>query len=193
MNSAAHLARLRELTDAVDARSGALTAGLTPAQRLWRPAPERWGIADCFEHLVATGRAYYPRVGAAIAAATPAADRGRWAATDFRPTWFGGWFVRSAGPGGRPIRTRGPFVPPAATADAPERFLAQQATLRALLHDAEGHDLRAIRIHSPLSRLLTLRLGECLEMLVVHEMRHLDQAERVLDEPGFPAVGAPSA
>ncbi|HEX5580297.1 MAG TPA: hypothetical protein VFX39_01900, partial [Gemmatimonadaceae bacterium] len=69
--------------------------------------------------------------------------------------------------------------------DAPERFLAQQCTLRGLIDRAHGYDLRAIRIHSPLSRLLTLRLGECLEMLVVHELRHLEQAERVREAAGF--------
>ncbi len=188
MNNVAHLARLHELTDAVEARSRTLVDGLTPAQRLWRPDPERWGVADCFEHLVTTGDAYHPRVAAAMSAASPAADLARWSATEFRPTWFGAWFVRAAGPGGRPIRAFRPFVPPPATPDAPERFLAQQGTLRALIDRARGHDLRAIRIHSPISRLITLRLGECLEMLVVHAQRHLEQAERVRSAPGFPAA-----
>ncbi len=178
----AHLARLRDLTVSIDVRTRALVADLEPDELLRRPAPEAWGIADCFEHLLATGLAYYPRVGDAISAAQPvgAGDHQAWADGPYRPTWFGRWFIRSAGPGGRPIRSRGPFVPPPATPDAPERFLAQQCTLRGLIdRAAEGYDLRGIRIHSPLSRLLTLRLGECLEMLVMHEMRHLEQAERV--------------
>jgi hypothetical protein len=197
LTSSAHLARLRELTHSIDARSRALVAGLTAAQLLWRPGPERWGIADCFEHLVSTGAAYYPRVSAALAAAPPEgpASRARWAAVPYRPTWFGRWFVRAAGPGGRPIRARGPFVPPPATPDAPVRFLGQQATLRTLLDQAEGRDLRGIKVRSPLSRWLTLRLGECLEMLVVHQLRHLEQAERVRAAAGFPApnpTGAPA-
>lgn len=180
----AHLARLRELTGAIDARTRALVADLQPEELLWRPAPQAWGIADCFEHLIATGIAYYPRVGDAMTAAGPMRPDARagWHEVPYRPTWFGRWFVRSSGPGGRPIRSRGPFVPPPATPDAPERFLAQQCTLRGLIDRAHGHDLREIRIHSPLTRLLTLRLGECLEMLVVHELRHLDQAERVRRE-----------
>lgn len=183
----AHLMRLRDLSGAIDARTRALVADLQPDELLWRPAPEAWGIADCFEHLVATGLAYYPRVGDAITAAEHAGrSKGTaWDGEPYRPTWFGRWFVRSSGPGGRPIRSRGPFVPPPATPDAPERFLAQQCTLRGLIDRAHGHDLRAIRIHSPLSRLLTLRLGECLEMLVMHEMRHLEQAERVRGTAGF--------
>ncbi|HEX6532978.1 MAG TPA: DinB family protein [Gemmatimonadaceae bacterium] len=184
----AHLERLRARLDENDAATTALTTGLTPAQLLWRPAPDRWGIADCFEHLIATGAAYLPRVSAALAAspahATPDAER------EYRPTWFGRMFVRASAPGGRPIRTRGPFIPPPAAADAPARFLAQQATLRELLASAAGHDLRAIRIRSPLSRLLTLRLGECLELLVVHEQRHIQQAERVREAPGFPMPAA---
>lgn len=190
----AHLQRLRALLDENDAAATALTSGLTPAQLLWRPSPERWGIADCFEHLIATGVAYLPRVADALAAperrraSSTGADAARQEERLYRPTWFGRLFVRASGPEGRPIKTRGPFVPPPASPDAPARFLAQQDTLRTLLADAEGRDLRAIRIHSPLSRLLTLRLGECLEMLVVHEQRHLRQAERVREAPGFPST-----
>lgn len=187
--AAEHLAALRARLDAIDAAAHAVADDLAPARRLWRPAPERWGVADCFEHLVTTDAAYFPRV-AAVLAADPTPEPARAAAlraAPYRPTWFGRWFVGAAGKGGRPIRARGPFVPPPARADAPERFIAQQAELRALLEAASGRDLRALSVTSPLTRLLSLRLGECLTMLVAHQERHLAQAERVRAEPGFPA------
>ena len=180
-DAASHLTSLRARLDAIDAATRALVGALPAAERLRRPAPERWGVADCYGHLVATGAAYYPRVAAALAADPPPTPERAAVlrAAPYRPTWFGRWFVRAAGPGGRPIRSPRAFVPPPAQADAPERFLTQQTELRALLAAADGRDLRAVRVRSPVSPLLTLRLGECLAMLVAHEERHVGQAERV--------------
>ncbi len=185
---AEHLDAVRRALDAVTRDIAALTQPLTPAQRLWRPAPAVWGVADCCEHLVAIGAAYHPRIRAALAGASrdPAHDARPW-----RPTWFGRWFLHMAGPEGRGtrIRARGPFVPPPARADAPERLLAQQGELAALIADARGTALRDLRVTSPLSRLLVLRVGEALEMLVVHQRRHLLQAADVVRASGFPARG----
>jgi hypothetical protein len=181
---AEHLAALRARLAATAAALHAVADDLTPAQRLWRPAPERWGVADCCEHLLTVNALYVPRVAAALDAAGPP-DAAR-DARPWRPTWFGRWFVRTAGPGGRPIRTFRTFAPPPARPDAPERLLAAQAELHALLDRAAGRDLRVPRVHSPVTRLLTLRAGEALEMLVVHQDRHLEQAARVRREPAFP-------
>jgi hypothetical protein len=97
-----------------------------------------------------------------------------------------------AGPGGRPSAAFRTFLPPPARPDAPERLLAAQAELHALLDRAAGRDLRAPRVHSPVTRLLTLRAGEALEMLVVHQDRHLLQAAAVRREPAFPAPERPA-
>lgn len=181
----AHLDRLAHLADANAAEVRRVVAGLRDAQLLWSPAPARWSIATCLEHLIATGAAYHPRIAAALAAAPrdPAHAEAAW-----RPSWFGRLFVRYAGPETRStrVRTRGAFLPPPARADAPARLLAQQGELGALLADAVGADLRAIRITSPIARLLSLRLGEVLEVLVVHQQRHLLQADEVRRDPAFP-------
>lgn len=185
-----HLARLAALADANAAEASRVVADLDAARLLWRPSPERWGIADCLEHLITTGAVYHPRLRAALATATrdPALDDARWSAS-----WFGRLFLRAAGPEGRSVRARGPFVPPPGRIDAGPRLLAQQDELRRLIADAHGVDLRAVRIESPLSRLLTLRLGEALEMLLLHQQRHLAQAWRVRRSAGFPACRAPAA
>lgn len=177
-------AALARRLGAFDAALRALVGPLSAAQRLWRPAPDRWGVADCCEHLLTVNALYLPRLGAALDAAPPpdpALDAAPW-----RPTWFGRWFVGAAGEGGRPIRAFAVFRPPPPAPDAPERLLAQQDALRALLDRAAGRDLRAPRVASPLSRLIVLRAGEALEMLVAHQERHLAQARRVAAAPDFP-------
>lgn len=182
-----HLDRLRTEAERVVMETEHLALGLNERQLIWRPAPDAWSIAHCFDHLVVVGNLYYPRTRAAI---DEASRQGRRAPHDsFRATLFGRLFVHTSGPITRiKIRTRDIFAPaahPSPTSFA--TFIRQQETLLGLIQDADGLDLRAIRIHSPLSRLLTLRLGECLEMLVAHQQRHLTQARHVTEAAGFPA------
>ena len=65
-------------------------------------------------------------------------------------------------------------------------FLAGQATTAGLLRDAGGLPLNRLHVASPITRLLRLRLGESLVLLVVHQQRHLLQAPRVREDPHFP-------
>jgi hypothetical protein len=182
-----HLARLWEIAREVVSGTERLTAGLSETQLKWRPAPERWSVAQCFAHLVATGEAYYPRVQGAVEAARAKGIARR---RPFRPSWFGARFIAAAGPEVkvkiRAFRVFRPADDP--PADSPRRFLAQQQILFRLLADADGLDLERPKVSSPVSRLLRLSLGEALTMLAVHEQRHLLQAERVTREPGFPGA-----
>lgn len=181
----AQLAHLARLADSVTDDAERLVEGLTDAQLLWRPAPARWGVADCFAHLVMLGALYYPGVRAALDRA-PRRDRAA-AAPPYRRTVLGRLMIRLMGPRARlrvPTSTR--LVPPAGDPAAPVRFVAQQALLRQLIDDAGTRDLRGLHVRSPLRRAVSLRVVETLELLVVHERRHLVQACRVMEEPEFP-------
>ncbi|MGZ8376198.1 MAG: DinB family protein [Gemmatirosa sp.] len=182
-----HLTRLSALVDANAAEASRLVADLDAARLLWRPTPERWSVADCLEHLVTTGAVYHPRLRAVLATAThdAALEEAPWS-----PTWFGRLVMRAVAPEGRAVRARGPFIPPPGRIDSCARLLAQQDELRTIIIDAHGADLRALRVESPLSKLLPLRLGEALEMLLVHQQRHFAQAWRVRRSAGFPASRA---
>ena len=180
-----HLARLAELADANADEIARVAADLDATRLLWRPSPERWGVADCMEHLVSTGAAYHPKLRAAIEAAAhdPARDDARWTTS-----WVGRFLLGAVGPNGRSVRAPAALIPPPARPDAPARLLAQQEELRALIAEAHGADLRAVRIPSPIGRLLSLRLGEAIEMLLLHQRRHLNQAWRVRRASNFPIV-----
>lgn len=183
--SDSHLESLRGTAEEVVAGTERLATGLSDSQLVWKPAPERWSIAECFAHLVATGDVYYPRARRAI---EETRARGLKRTREFRPSWFGRKFIEAAGPQGkRRLRAFKVFRPaPAPPPGTWRTFVEQQRTLFDLLRDADGLDLTAVKVPSPVSRFLALRLGECLTMLVRHEQRHLLQAERVRQEPAFP-------
>lgn len=178
-----HLDDLAAQLEAVGERARALSSALRDDQLLWRPDPDRWGVADCFEHLVTADSQYFPRLRAAIDEAAPALEGER----VYSPGLFARWFIRSVGPGGK-MKLPAPksFRPPPPAADAPERFLAGQRRIAGFLEEARGIDLQSARLASPVSPLVRFTVGEALTLIVAHQERHLEQALAVRGEPGFP-------
>jgi hypothetical protein len=182
-----HLDDLERRLEAIGRRTRELTSDLREEQLLWRPEPKRWGIADCFEHLLVADAPYFPRVREAIERSAPAGDGER----VYAPGLLARWFVRSVSPEGT-LKLPAPkrFQPPPdgpERGDAPERFLADQEVVAALLADARDVDLQGAKLTSPVTSLLRLTIGEALTLLVSHQERHLGQAEAVRRDPGFPA------
>lgn len=181
-----HLRQLRADLAGVTAEAERLRDELSDAQLTWQPTPDAWSIAGCFDHLYVVGTLYYPRVREAIGRAPEAG-----ADAAFKPSFFGRKFIQAVSPETkRRVKTFKIFKPEQAATDAPAlgRFIAQQADFAALLREADGHDLNAGKFSSPLNRLIRFTLGEGLTFLVAHQQRHLGQALRVMEAPGFPAT-----
>ncbi|HEX2254405.1 MAG TPA: DinB family protein [Thermoanaerobaculia bacterium] len=181
------LDELESWTRRITQESRELTADLDEGQRQWRREPGRWGVADCFEHLIVTGGAYYPTLERLLASrhAVPALG----GAGSYRVGWLGGFFARQAGHQGKGRRRapKGLQPRPDSRPDAPERFAEQQQTLLRILAAARRADLDRTRLKIPTVPLpVRFGLGEILYVLVSHQQRHLDQARRVRQDPAFP-------
>lgn len=180
-----HLARLAAEVVQITAETQALCAGLSPSQLAWRPAPNRWGVADCFIHLTQAAEVFHPRFVSAVerTLAAGARSRGPW-----KGSWTGRLFRAISG---SKVRIPVP-APPAlrvvseAPPDAHRRFLAREAELLEILNRADGLDLGFATTGSPLSRRLRLPLGDGLALVVDHARRHLEQARRVTQAAEFP-------
>ncbi|MEM1042454.1 MAG: DinB family protein [Bacteroidota bacterium] len=182
--SNAHLRTLLADAEAVRAEAERLRAELTDAQLTWKPAPDVWSVADCFEHLRRADKAYGRALPEAIGRMEPGGG-------PFRPSLFGGWFIKFASPeSGMKLKAPKAIRPrrggPSTEAGALGRFLDQQAALLGLIQDADGKDLNTGTFPSPLLGLIRFTVGEALTLLVRHEQRHLGQALRVTEHPGFP-------
>lgn len=159
---------------------------LTDAQALWRPEPDRWSVADCIEHLNETSRRYIERFDEGLAAARGKSRRDG-------PVHFGFLFKRAIASMEPPPQHRLPaptsFVPEAP--QWPQALEDHRALLDAVvvrLDAAIGSqlDLDAVRVASPISSLLRMRLGTAFAFLAAHARRHLWQAEQVTRSDGFP-------
>ncbi len=180
-----HLRRLLAETEAVRSEAERLRRTLSDAQLTWKPEPGVWSVADCFEHLRKIDKAYIRRMNEAVESVGP----GKAA---FKPSLFGRGFIHFLSPQSRvkmkaPKGVRPPTDIASAPAEAVDRFLDQQAALLDLLRRADGKDLNAGKFASPLASIVRLSVGEGLTVLVVHEQRHLRQAQRLTERADFPA------
>ncbi len=168
-----------------EARS--LVAGLSEAQLNWTSAPASWSIAQCLDHLAVTSNAFEPYLTAAIKR-----GRDKWAVSSpvpYRPSWVGGWLIKQVVPETtRKLPSPKVFRPSQspAIANALETFLQQQTEFLRFVREAEGLDYNKARLRSPVTPLMRYSVADAFVVTVVHGWRHLAQARRMLETPGFP-------
>lgn len=167
-----------------DART--LISGLTEEQLNWKPAPDKWSMAQCLDHLATASRGFNPYFVDVMAR-----GRQKFAVTKppaYRPTFMGAWLMKFVEPeASRKISSPKIFQPAASNvAGGLEKFLAQQEVFRKFVSDTNGIDYNKTRLRSPVTPLIRYSLADAYVITVLHEQRHLAQARRVLETPGFP-------
>lgn len=177
----------REL-EAAGEEAEELAGGLARERLRWRPAPERWSIAECLDHLVRTGEAYLEAMDTTIGEARRDSHDG---GGSYRPSLVGRWLVRVLEPPPG-LRVRAPRIIRPRTADAEgaddplAAFLGLRPRFRRRLEAADGLDLGRIRMSSPFFSFVRFDLGSAFRIVAAHERRHLWQARQVRRAEGFP-------
>ncbi len=173
---------------AVDDAFRALAGPLTPAQFNWKPGPDRWSVAQCMDHLNVIAARYLPGLEALVARGGPPG------APPFRYGRRGRLFIAGTGAGAKKAKTLGAMAPAQSDLDKDAvvgAFHTHTERFVGVIERARGLDLSKIRTRSPFLPplpFLTFELGAVLEANAGHERRHLDQARRVTEAPGFPAA-----
>ncbi len=174
---------LAAAADALIARTATLEPELSGERLAWRPPDGGWSIGEVLEHLVISSRLYLERMRPLIGSADRATGSAEW-----RPTLVGRWLVRSMT---SPRRFPAPklFRPAPAPRD---RVLAAHVEdlreVRAMLDRAAEIRWRALRLSSPVSRIMRLNLGDCFALLVRHAERHGRQIDRLRGAQGWGAA-----
>ncbi len=150
---------------------------LNPAELNHRPAPTGWSILECLEHLNRYSRYYNVAVAQALAESAP----GRPGA-EVGYSWLGRKSVAMMHPANAKKQRAVQRLNPLGSRLGPEvlaEFDQHQTRLLALLAQARTANLNRSVVPVEFFRLLKLRLGETLEFVVVHQQRHVRQAQRV--------------
>lgn len=155
---------------------------LTDQQLNRRPAPSKWSIGQCLEHLNIVGGYYLPVITRKIQLAK---QRGSTPAASVKHGIIGQRLTKAmrAPVSEKSFKSPQKYAPsgsrlPRTVVEVCSRQLDE---LLQLVEQARSINANSIRIPNPVLPLIRLRLTDALELLVVHLQRHMAQAERVLD------------
>lgn len=167
-----------------------LVLGLTDAQLRWKPEPGRWSVAECFSHLNRINAKMLAAIEVSIRAGRQA---GQLSEGPFTYGFLSRWFHRVMEP---PVKRRfkapGQFGPEGSIdwAKSQAEWAAAHERLSALLLEANGLDLAAIKTQSPASSWIKYPLGIAFWIQSAHDRRHLWQARQVINDVRFPKAAA---
>ena len=164
-----------------------IVAGLGPAQFNWAPAPGRWSIGQSVEHLNITTERYLDGLRQATAKSRAT---GKVGSGPFTLGFVERWFTQMLEPPARRrVKTPKSFVPPQSLVPeaTAERWRSLQGQLAACIREAEGLDLRAIRVRSQFAP-VSFSLNGTFGILLAHQRRHMWQAREVRNNRAFPQI-----
>jgi hypothetical protein len=162
---------------------------LNAKQLNWRPDATSWSVGQCLEHLVQSNREL---CAAFERAADPARPRTLWQRLPILPGFFGRMLVSTQGPKvGRKFVAPRQSTPSASDIDSGilDRFAAGHEQVQTIVRRVAGRDLSRMILVSPFVSFITYSVLDGLRLIVAHERRHIEQAKRVMQSPGFPSGG----
>jgi len=144
-----------------------------------RPGPEQWNALECLDHLNRYGDYYLPEIERVAKAAPRVAEDAA-----FHTGWLGNKFALSMRPGGAGTSMK-TFKKMNPLGDALKRevlreFIRQQEEMLRLLALCRTVNLSKAKTGTTLTRYLRLRLGDTLRVVIYHNQRHLEQAQRAV-------------
>lgn len=149
---------------------------------LRQPAPDKWSVAQCLDHLNAYSRFYVPAMERAIQSALTGSLP---PAPTFKSGWLGNYFTKMMAPktDGQPgMRMQAPKAyRPMSNLDADKvvsEFIEWQQRTKELLDQAQYVNLQAPKIPTTLGNWLKFSLGDTFRFVIAHERRHMAQALR---------------
>ncbi len=161
---------------------------LEPSVLNWKPDRESWSILECIEHLNRYGDFYLPEIDRQLKKASAS-----FVAT-FKSGVLGNYFAKILLPGqnSSKMKTLAPMNPAGSHLDAStlKRFLNQQEEMLRLLDRCQGVNLTKVRTGVSISKLIKLRLGDTLRVVIYHNQRHLAQVQRILHQAADQSVAA---
>lgn len=171
---------LRALADHTRSFEAEVTALLDrPSGDLqWKPDESSWNAFEVAEHVWIMNEAYLQALDEAMLRADQTDETER-----FRPGLFARLFISLVSPDPKfKVKTIAATTPAPGSADRNSiRGLAdQQDRLLDVISKADGVNLNATRLTSPFSSLIRFTIGEALTVIVMHQLRHMQQIRRLL-------------
>ena len=167
-------------------RTMATFGQLSYEQLNWKPSSERWSVGQCFDHLVASGASFLPIIEEV---ASGRKTKRAFERVPLLPRLFGKLLIKSLAPGATRKFKAPKQIEPASSSIDPsilQRFVWQQSQLVSKMNATAALEVDRVIVTSPVSSVVTYSLMDAYRIIVVHEERHFQQAQRVTLETAFP-------
>ncbi len=170
----------------VSAEANKEFAGLDAKSLNWKPNAKSWSIAQCLDHLMTTNLLYFPILTAAQNDQPP---QNIFSRLKLFSNFFGRMLRKQLG--AEVInKSKSPqsFQPSASklSEEIVSLFLEHQVELIRHFEALPEKDYGKMIMISPAAAFVTYSVEDALFILTGHEERHLGQAKRVMQMPGFP-------
>ena len=147
----------------------------------WKENENSWCILECLEHLNLYGDFYLPEIQHKIKNTQTKNE------VAFESGFLGAYFAKIMLPKEVPnkmktAKNKNPLhVKFSSKLDKTviERFISQQMLLLDLLNQSKSVSLNKIKIKTSISSLIKLKLGDTFQFLINHNLRHLNQIDRI--------------
>lgn len=159
---------------------------LTVEQLNWSPGGDSWSIGQCLDHIIVTDSLYFP--------VFDAIREGRYEMS-FWQKWspfsrmFGRMLINQLGEVAtkkyKSPKSFQPDVKPLGI-EVIRRYSKHQDTFIEFIESLQPGQDKKIKLSSPASKFITYSVADAVQMLVQHQYRHLNQANRVKNMGGFP-------
>lgn len=149
----------------------------------WKPADSQWSIGECFEHLTRTNEKYIPVYE------KNKLHNGENKILEFKPTFLGKFVLKSIMPDNiRKYKTAAAFNPIGSKINEGiiKDFFNQNERIVELAKNIDQTKLKK-KVSSPFLKLIKYNIGDSLLIVAYHNLRHILQAKRVLQNENFPS------
>lgn len=148
------------------------------AQLNYRKSNDSWSVLECFQHLNLYGRFYLPEIRSGIN------NRNQRVSELFKSGWLGNYFANSMLPKEKlnKMKTFKEMNPINSNLNVEviDEFLNQQTEMLDLLERAKSVHLTKTKTRISVSKFIKLRLGDTFRFVIYHNMRHIEQAKRMI-------------
>jgi hypothetical protein len=184
------LSDLTKLTQELINQTSKSFSKLNSTQLNWKPNIETWSINQIFSHLNLYAEFYHEQLTKRIESTRFTEPSAVFTSSPLGRSAWKSMKLGNANNVKRKFRAPKDYNPQFNAKELKENealiFTSMQEQMVTILKRAESVSLRKVKVPISISRIIKLRLGDCLLFVIYHNERHLHQALNLIKHPGFP-------
>lgn len=159
---------------------------LSENQVNWKPSDDVWSIAECVDHLIVTNQLYFNEFEKQFSQTQLTTDCSQ---TLVKHKFISRFIIKSVDPNNlKKVKTFPVFQPSSSkhTKEVLKRYSDLQNAFINLLSSVKDLNLNKYIMSSPASKFIKENFCDVLEIIRLHDRRHFNQAQQLLNHINFP-------